>query len=683
MLDETATEDKHFPAEPWQVEPAEPAKSPRHKMALWYARAGIPVIPCVPGGKFPTIKWQTERTTDTDRINRWWAERDCNLAVCPEDAGWCAIDLDGEEGIGSWEALGGTFDTRVVDTPSGGKHLYYNGSLPPSVRKLGPGIDIRGRDSYVLVPPSIVDGKPYIDRGGEQADLPAWVVDRLGHSERTRLETPVGELDTIENVARARRQLRLYADRGDVAREGEGGNERTYRLAAEIINLGLSQAGALELIEAEWNGHCLPPWLQEDLETIVGNAWRYKQNAAGSWGVSSGTPPEWEAVAAANPVEPEPAPVWPPILTAKNRFCGRWPDEFEALPDLQFWDEEKTLPKSPDGSVAVLYGDFGTGKTNVVLTMLFDAVLHRGARACYAAGEGAHGVGKDRIPAHCKARGIATRDLRGKFRVVSGVPLFASADEVKGFIDAQRDLAPKIVVIDTLATAIAGEDENSSRAAAFLTDNGPAGQIKRSFKALVILPAHSGKDTAKGIRGNSGFGGNADVILHLEADKPSGAIKLTVDKMRDGRDGFSVYFKVPPSDTPGVPVPVKITESEYVELVKGSATGAVTPRMTFNERKRALLSAGRFGFNKGLTERQFAERLAGPEPSPADLGAMAKWETKVETERKSLQNAHRTPTYKGVLCAEQMPEGVSGQGKMQWRWFLPERAAAAPDDDAF
>jgi hypothetical protein len=99
-------------------------------------------------------------------------------------------------------------------------------------------------------------------------------------------------------------------------------------------------------------------------------------------------------------------------------------------------------------------------------------------------------------------------------RIVPAVPLFASGEQVAAFIEAQRDFNPDIVVLDTLATAIAGEDENSSKAAAFLTANGPAGRIRDAFNALVILPAHQGKD-AERVRGHSGFMGNADVVLHV------------------------------------------------------------------------------------------------------------------------------------------------------------------------
>jgi hypothetical protein len=334
---------------------------------------------------------------------------------------------------------------------------------------------------------------------------------------------------------------------------------------------------------------------------------------------------------------------------------------------LDFWDDDKTLPRCPDGCIAIVYGEFGAHKTNTVLAMVLDAVLEADARVCYAAGEGAHGVGKQRIPAHCEARGIATKELRGRLRIVSAVPLFASADQVSAFIEAQKDFNPNIVVIDTLATAIAGEDENSSQAAAFLTANGPAGRIRDAFNALVILPAHQGKDAGKKVRGHSGFMGNADVVLHVEANKASGGIKITVEKMRDGRDGFSIFFKVPPSGSLSVPVPERITEEEYLALMGQTSGRTDEAQLTFNYRRDILIEHGAVSFSSGLTEIKFAEIVVGPRPPDDDAEALAKWKTSAEQERTSLKNAHGKRSYKGVLCDQRFPSGCD---KLEWRCSL-------------
>jgi hypothetical protein len=251
-------------------------------------------------------------------------------------------------------------------------------------------------------------------------------------------------------------------------------------------------------------------------------------------------------------------------------------------------------------------------------------------------------------------------------RIVAAVPLFASPEEVAAFIKAQQDFSPNIVVLDTLATEIAGEDENSSKAAAFLTANGPAGRIRDAFQALVILPAHQGKDAAKRVRGHSGFMGNADVVLHVEADKAAGAIKVTVEKMRDGRDGFSIFFKVPPTGS-AVPVPEKISEEEYRGLMGTTSVPPSDAQLTFNQRRDTLVEHAAVSFESGLPEGQFAELLVGERPRDNDKGALASWKTNVDRERRSLKSDHGKKSYKGVLCDNQIP---AGSDKKQWRWFL-------------
>ena len=211
------------------------ARTPLHETARRYAEAGIPVFPCRVGGKEPaTSRGFKDATTDLGQIDRWWNEADYNIGLEPEKAGWAVIDIDD---LNSWENLNGdrptgqnnqnelrthhrsfSSDTYTVGTPRGGRHLYYQGSLPASVEKLGRGIDTRGRGSYVLVPPCVVNGRPYTvldDR--DPAPLPAWIAERLGHSERTRAEAPANVTwDDPETVAWA-----IEFIKADIAKNGE------------------------------------------------------------------------------------------------------------------------------------------------------------------------------------------------------------------------------------------------------------------------------------------------------------------------------------------------------------------------------------------------------------------------------------------------------------------------------
>jgi len=140
--------------------------SPRYLTAVAWAEAGIPVFPCVVNGKTPaTPHGFKDRTTLRDRIDLYWSNEDFNLAIVPEDLGCFVVDIDNKHnGLELWQNL--IHDkfappTRTIVTPSGGLHLYFRGSLPPSAGRCGKGIDIRGRGSYVLIPPSIVSGREY------------------------------------------------------------------------------------------------------------------------------------------------------------------------------------------------------------------------------------------------------------------------------------------------------------------------------------------------------------------------------------------------------------------------------------------------------------------------------------------------------------------------------------------
>src|SRR5579859_1218511 len=101
--------------------------TPRHEKARWYALQEIPVFPCRVNGKKPaTAHGFKDATTDLRQIDAWWSEADYNLALEPERAGWCVVDLDVKDnGPANWVALPGDKPpTYTVATSSGGKHLY-------------------------------------------------------------------------------------------------------------------------------------------------------------------------------------------------------------------------------------------------------------------------------------------------------------------------------------------------------------------------------------------------------------------------------------------------------------------------------------------------------------------------------------------------------------------------------
>ncbi|MFX5222092.1 hypothetical protein ABTD21_19385, partial [Acinetobacter baumannii] len=86
------------------------------------------------------------------------------------------------------------------------------------------------------------------------------------------------DLDRQEATTRAGEYLR---DTAPIALEGAGGDATSFRVAAHLKDLGVSEAVALDLMLEHWNERCSPPWTPEELAVKVENAYRYGQNPAG------------------------------------------------------------------------------------------------------------------------------------------------------------------------------------------------------------------------------------------------------------------------------------------------------------------------------------------------------------------------------------------------------------------
>src|SRR5207244_559657 len=99
--------------------------------------------------------------------------------------------------------------------------------------------------------------------------------------------------------------------------------------------------------------------------------------------------------AAATPEE-EPA-----TLPPKRRYRVYF-DEYLNLPDSVYWDSGDLLPRKPGGTVCLIGGLRGSHKTNVTVSLTMDAVMLKQAKAVYVACEGQYGLGKMRVPAHCR-----------------------------------------------------------------------------------------------------------------------------------------------------------------------------------------------------------------------------------------------------------------------------------------
>ena len=189
----------------------------------------------------------------------------------------------------------------------------------------------------------------------------------------------------------------------------------------------------------------------------------------------------------------------------------------------------------------------------------------------------------------------------------------------KALVEAIREagLSPKLVVIDTLARAFAGGNENASEdMGAFIAQTGA---VQEALGCGILVVHHSGKDDARGMRGHSSLFGAVDAELEVTKesadDSPERFGSLTVSKQKDGEDGIAFGFRMKE-------LQVSITQSSLVvEPIDAAIAQASRPE----KRKR-----GRKADNPGLAyqalERALetgAERVTNNE-IPRDLPVVSR-----------------------------------------------------------
>lgn len=522
------------------------SKSALHQAALQCAAAGIPVFPCVANGKAPaSTHGFHDATTSSTIINAWWeANPNYNVAFSPQDVGLGIVDLDGPEAEEDWSKLTVTHNipsTREVQTPRGGRHIYFDGELPQTAwrpgneRCLGRHIDTRGIGSYVLLPPSIVDGKPYkVLHDRPIANVPDWMPVALRKRNDERGST-VEKLDLAASKDRGRALLADLVIRGDVAIAGRAGNNRTYQLACELSDLGLSSELSRELLTEIWNPHCQPPWSSDELSAIIENAASYVQNERGAYAVA----PADEVFSGVNldrllPQEPTSKPV-------RSRFYAEDDEEQDAAPD-PVWLIPQLIPDCATVLVIGAKGSFKSFIAQEVLLALssgvetFGAIPIRTGPTFYGAHEGRNSIKKPRKLAWKIARDV---DRKLPFFVMRAPQIkdVGQCEEFREQIRVRlRQQSTKIagIALDTVAKCMVGLNEN---------DAGDCGlfsafcdSLRDEFECPVIALHHYGKDAARGGRGSSALPANFDTVITVERFEKSLALSVRVDYHKDAAE---------------------------------------------------------------------------------------------------------------------------------------------------
>ena len=524
----------------------------RRAQALDLARRGFHVFPAEQNGKRPAyaLKWKQEATRDEDKIKAWWSNgRDYNVAIST-DAGYgdehqplLVVDVDvkdnrpGRENFDILDSLQGFPPTLTCTTASGGEHHFYFSPDPvkTTAGAVAEAIDIRADGGYVIAAGSEIDANRYEwANDAPIAPAPVWLIEKANAAARARTNrTDETYQDDEATIARAADLLkRAAANRPAI--QGQAGDLQTFKVAAELHDLGISPHAALAEMLEHYNPACVPPWDPDDLEYKIASAYKSAQNRAGA------------RVARADefqPVVPQDVTrvVTPAVTTARRGIYALAFDEI--VPD--YTDKDLIEDFLEIGAFSVMYGAPNAGKSFIALDMAFAVASGRSwagrytkqGAVVYIAAEGGQGV-KNRVEA-----------LRQRYQA-SGVPfylipcpvnLMSSAEDARALVAILEEVSAKhggiaLVVVDTLARTMGGADENSAQDMGVFVRN--VDQMRANCRAHFLVVHHSGKDASKGGRGSSALLGAIDAEFEI-ADG-----QIITRKQRDGEKVEQVDFEL-------------------------------------------------------------------------------------------------------------------------------------------
>jgi hypothetical protein len=575
--------------------------TPLHAQARALASCGVPVFPCVPDTKRPLVDGAYQvASTDLSQVGAWWTEYpDANVAIYPDGAGWCVVDLD-PGGEAAWVALlaehGEHTPTYMVSTPREGTHLYFAGSLPSTVggarSGLAPHVDTRGVGGYVLVPPSVVGGKPYrVLHDRDIVQCPGWIAPRLAAA-RQRARAAVETLDTNAAVARATSLLHFAVSRGDVAIRGTGADSRTYQLCAELLNLGVSRATAERLLLEIWYPHCQPNNKPDFIGRKLDNALAYAQNEPGAWGIEDAavsfgrTNAFREAMAVTEP--------------AKSRYRLWSAADFDAEPEPK-WIIDGLLPED---AIVLWLGPSQSFKSFLLLDAFLGVATGsetfghtpQPGRVLYGAIEDLRNVGRSRRRAWQVGRDKSDTQL-DRFRA-SLVPFLGMpgdfddwCHEIEAWVGKEQ---LRLLAIDTAGKVLGGLNENASenvRTFWKMCDT-----LRERFGCSVVCVHHTGKDAERGARGSSAWDGDFDT--RISTKRPSMdtlAVEVRVVKHKNAAEGQRWTFHGRPIAGSLVFFPTTADEHAAVtedgELFSPKKIGKALAMKKAHSRAAALTSA--------------------------------------------------------------------------------------------
>jgi len=542
--------------------------------ALHYASLGYRIIPIKPNEKRPPMgAWQDVATTNTGTIQAWYtgkyAEHGIGIVTGTLDNGnrYIAIDIDEHDPKNSGAATLRQLEQRhqtlpatvTARTGSGGTHLLYrladhhqdigNGSG----RLLGTGIDIRANNAQIVVAPTIhPNGNAYTWKDNhapgeiEMALLPDWIATLLT-VEQTR-DTPTTTLTaTVDTANDTRAGTRFNRDTDwETLLTADGwtphhrASDGTYHWTRPLKNTrdGISAT-------TNHNGNDL----LTVFTTSVTNLPPGTYDRFGYWTCTRHQGDFTAAARTLNIQQDQNISRWiddiqrqqPPTLdtdTDTDDPLTTWYVDWHRLWTNDTTDTEWLVePLLAKGRAHALYAGAKSGKSLLLLEIAAALatgrqILSQSAQppthVLYIDFEMTANDIRDRL----EAFGYSEQDDLTHLHYVL-LPSIAGLDTAEGaktVIQAIHATGSQLVIIDTTARAVEGEENDADTMRAFYRWSGVN---MKSLGVTWIRADHAGKDTAKGQRGTSAKNDDVDVVWRFtKRDTTSILLEATHRRMQ-------------------------------------------------------------------------------------------------------------------------------------------------------
>jgi hypothetical protein len=282
-------------------------------------------------------------------------------------------------------------------------------------------------------------------------------------------------------------------------------------------------------------------------------------------------------------------------------------------------------------SLAALYGRSGAGKSFVAIDWALSVSTgsywfgHQviPGRSLYVVAEGATGV-PQRVDAWQHAR--RTHDIGDIMWLPVPVDIFRAdhAGDVTRFV---RELAPSLIILDTLARSVPTADENSARDMSLVILH--ADRLRRATGACVLIVHHTGRDEARGMRGSTVLEAAMDTTLECR-QSDDGAIDITATKQKNRESGERVRLALVRTldscvleqwrgqDIEGLPPTAEhvLSTLHEIDLDNGTSLAAWSksadlPDRTFRRWVRKLVDLNLVKMEGETTRKRFTVTIAG------------------------------------------------------------------------